>query len=187
MITDRIHACFNPRRPRGRRRDAAGQSPAQRTRVSIHAAREGGDRTAAATEHRAAVFQSTPPARAATQPARRSSMRDRDVSIHAAREGGDPGVVRCLRRCPSTTFQSTPPARAATRSRPLPHASGIEFQSTPPARAATLRIVPTVRQSRVSIHAAREGGDGVTRLALHGVAVSIHAAREGGDGSHLNH
>ena len=100
-------------------------------------------------------------------------------------------------------FQSTPPARAATllvATKP----QILLFQSTPPARAATSRPPERVGLLRVSIHAAREGGDGerpvspreqimfqstpparaatISPVVVHpGSEVSIHAAREGGD------
>ena len=42
----------------------------------------------------------------------------------------------------------------------------------------------TVIGQTISIHAAREGGDGAG-MAAHGtLSISIHAAREGGDGAH---
>ena len=57
------------------------------------------------------------------------------------------------------------------------------FQSTPPVKAATRTANAAHPQMRISIHAAREGGDFIQGLlALIGV-ISIHAAREGGDRS----
>ena len=35
---------------------------------------------------------------------------------------------------------------------------------------------------RISIHAAREGGDDIIPKTLDRITISIHAAREGGDG-----
>ena len=79
-------------------------------KISIHAAREGGDSSAASDGTRKHEFQSTPPVKAATQARNRDEMvvgisihaareggdglrsvdlRGRDISIHAAREGGD--------------------------------------------------------------------------------------------------
>ena len=55
------------------------------------------------------------------------------------------------------------------------------FQSTPPARAATLIVEAVVQCNRVSIHAARAGGDERISAAPPAVDVSIHAARAGGD------
>ena len=37
------------------------------------------------------------------------------------------------------------------------------------------------RLAEISIHAAREGGDCIRRNRIHGDRISIHAAREGGD------
>src|ERR1017187_2617071 len=56
---------FNPPRPGGRRQDRNRHRLA--VLVSIHAAREGGDTSATSATIEAALFQSTPPARAATQ------------------------------------------------------------------------------------------------------------------------
>ena len=55
------------------------------------------------------------------------------------------------------------------------------FQSTPPVKAATHKSLRTNGICRISIHAAREGGDcyGGAKTLLG--AISIHAAREGGD------
>ena len=55
------------------------------------------------------------------------------------------------------------------------------FQSTPPVKAATVATVSSYKSFRISIHAAREGGDldGLTFAELS--EISIHAAREGGD------
>ena len=64
---------FNPRRPRGRRRDHSSDCD-DCAIVSIHAAREGGD----------AALTALSPVVA--------------VSIHAAREGGDKGVTDCHRK-----------------------------------------------------------------------------------------
>ena len=57
-------------------------------RISIHAPREGGDATPASSDRRACVFQSTPPARGATE-AVSCAYETLVISIHAPREGGD--------------------------------------------------------------------------------------------------
>ena len=56
-------------------------------------------------------------------------------------------------------FQSTPPVKAATISnlKKLPNAL---FQSTPPVKAATYMCNKKSGNPAISIHAAREGGDG---------------------------
>src|ERR1022692_2786047 len=100
--------------------------------VSIHAPRRGGDVAWGVVKAPSGMFQSTPPARGATQPLRHnrqnppvsihapraggdhmgwSVLRPARVSIHAPRAGGDAGAVDPAR---VTLFQSTPPARGAT-------------------------------------------------------------------------
>ena len=56
------------------------------------------------------------------------------------------------------------------------------FQSTPPVKAATPCGGERTDDAFISIHAAREGGDGKA-IAADGKwgKISIHAAREGGD------
>ena len=80
------------------------------------------------------------------------------------------------------------------------------FQSTPPVKAATQPTMRNTQSGKISIHAAREGGD-VSVICTHGtsrfqstppvkaatlvfamlvflrIIISIHAAREGGDQS----
>ena len=49
-------------------------------------------------------------------------------------------------------------------------------------KAATFFIAHAVDIINISIHAAREGGDGFGNFLLcHAFEISIHAAREGGD------
>ena len=125
------------------------------SRISIHAAREGGDVTAvgalaspsfqstppvkAATSRTSAslasrIFQSTPPVKAATHawPACHIAL---FISIHAAREGGD--VRPYIKPRHPRLFQSTPPVKAATIAigATVPP---VGFQSTPPVKAATV-------------------------------------------------
>ncbi len=124
--------------------------------ISIHAAREGGDR-AAGRERNVAV-----------------------ISIHAAREGGDTSFYFSGGMCP--IFQSTPPVKAATFIRTRKNKNG-KFQSTPPVKAATQKVFPIFPISLISIHAAREGGDPKQIFVNRFLGISIHAAREGGDES----
>ena len=79
------------------------------------------------------IFQSTPPARGATQNQFRA-YRTHYISIHAPREGGD---LWC-------EDDST---------------SAERFQSTPPARGATESGIYCFTRVDISIHAPREGGD----------------------------
>ena len=48
-------------------------------------------------------------------------------------------------------------------------------------KAATRCGGRVLRLCRISIHAAREGGDALDSLYRKGYLISIHAAREGGD------
>ena len=171
--------CFNPRPPRGGRRELRDECR-DHVVVSIHAPRAEGDVHKGATGVSPASFQSTPPARRATwclrlmlmirqhlfqstPPARRattgsgSQPPQETVSIHAPRAEGDlAGHVKIVMRL---RFQSTPPARRATgglkRTAPAP-----SFQSTPPARRATrVRVLDGRPADHVSIHAPRAEGD----------------------------
>ena len=100
-------------------------------------------------------------------------------------------------------FQSTPPVKAATMLRVRQCLIWV-FQSTPPVKAATLPETYFACCAFISIHAAREGGDGLPNCSTKLFAafqstppvkaatarskiyhqyrlISIHAAREGGD------
>ena len=147
-------------------------------RISIHAAREGGDVNGTAARVFSKLFQSTPPVKAATAAALFSTQ-DRQISIHAAREGGD-------RKKSNNTANNSISIHAARE-------GGDSNQRHRDFRQA------------ISIHAAREGGDmfvPLFRLQTHGafqstppvkaatylpflkyfiIKISIHAAREGGD------
>ena len=59
------------------------------------------------------------------------------------------------------------------------------FQSTPPVKAATVTPRSEREKLKISIHAAREGGDIVIAVARNAGIISIHAAREGGDSNRL--
>ena len=58
----------------------------------------------------------------------------------------------------------------------------LVFQSTPPVKAATGYVYWLNPVTRISIHAAREGGDAAEIGGVINGYISIHAAREGGDG-----
>ena len=106
--------------------------------------------------HCIVVFQSTPPVKAATEAGVQLFVSLIEISIHAAREGGD----RLLRGHLATVkqFQSTPPVKAATNLK-FQALCTSAFQSTPPVKAATRKLRDRRRAGRISIHAAREGGD----------------------------
>ena len=115
---------FRPAPRRDGRRQRGG-----RQRVSIHAARAGGD--SGNTFTFALYIVSIHAARAGGDQVSGILCGTNKVSIHAARAGGDE---------PHQTEEAT------------------AFQSTPPARAAT-RLESGVIAWNVSIHAARAGGD----------------------------
>ena len=71
--------------------------------------------------------------------------------------------------------------KAATLTEEQAAAYELIFQSTPPVKAATLRLNAALSPDRISIHAAREGGDKLADIDKNSVSISIHAAREGGD------
>ena len=79
------------------------------------------------------------------------------ISIHAAREGGDADTA--IRDMSDNAFQSTPPVKAATIAELWFMPSTPRFQSTPPVKAATFQQRKGFVGLRISIHAAREGGD----------------------------
>ena len=135
-----------------------GQCPAN---ISIHAAREGGDWKAVDFRSRATI--SIHAAREGGDKNGKVATPQNDISIHAAREGGDVCTVCYLSH--AYRFQSTPPVKAATQVYNFLYCN-LLFQSTPPVKAATQAANPSRPQSKISIHAAREGGDGLRRRHL---------------------
>ena len=124
--------------------------------ISIHAPREGGDDDGSPAWQAFFQFQSTPPARGATQVGAFSDRKNA-ISIHAPREGGDnklnngdgAGLVISIH----APREGGDTHNGETQS---PHQL---FQSTPPARGATSYGVARVTVMLISIHAPREGGD----------------------------
>ena len=81
-----------------------------------------------------------------------------------------------------TEFLSTLPVRGATFPFLDPFAGQYGFLSTLPVRGATIDGRGVCVVSLISIHAPREGSDGVDFLCLfRGSCISIHAPREGSD------
>ena len=156
---------FNPRSPHGERRLFSivfvGISG-----ISIHAPRTGSDALILLGLLVEVLFQSTLPARGATNSYGIINNCKR-ISIHAPRTGSDDGRRRTSaaakdfnprsphgeRRPPRpalaipTKFQSTLPARGATRT-PDRNGGKKVFQSTLPARGATDRII--IRRANTS-------------------------------------
>ena len=169
--------------------------------ISIHALREEGDRVAAAQFFFDFLFLSTPSARRATC-CRRHRTGRRCISIHALREEGD-YASRSL-SLSVILFLSTPSARRATSSRKQAAWFRNYFYPRPP-RGGRPPLWRSLRASaKISIHALREEGDGITAVDFRGIAkflstpsarrattnscgltaflaISIHALREEGD------
>ena len=146
--------------------------------ISIHAPREGGDslvsdrltpvsyfnpRPPRGGRHEPRVqlsdsdlFQSTPPARGATDLVVFQTALTQ-ISIHAPREGGD--LAMSVGFIPARIFQSTPPARGATWPPRRPPRIRSDFNPRPPRggrHPLGLRVEVDIV---ISIHAPREGGD----------------------------
>ena len=102
------------------------------------------------------------------------------ISIHAPREGGDIAPNNSSLK-PNGNFNPRPP-RGGRPSNATIIYDYTEFQSTPPARGATASLDNKSKDTAISIHAPREGGDPKmqTRQQEH-FLISIHAPREGGD------
>ena len=146
--------------------------------ISIHAPREGGDIRNGAYADDKDGFQSTPPARGATEgsynemlygkfqstpPARGATSRPTftgrlcTISIHAPREGGD--CIITVSVCVTTPFQSTPPARGATTRQQRGKIPNAYFNPRPPRGGRRKQSIIFNGISFISIHAPREGGD----------------------------
>ena len=147
-----------------------------------------------------AIFQSTLPARGATQHlmnskhssthfnprsphGERRRWRDgnvsaRRISIHAPRTGSDTVAGCCLCRWKYFNPRSPHGERPSPmRWKPCPRA----FQSTLPARGATGAFQMSDALSMISIHAPRTGSDGIRERAAAPTEISIHAPRTGSD------
>ena len=195
-------AYFNPRSPRGERPPLSRWS-CRRFVISIHAPREGSDRSRAEYILGELKFQSTLPARGATV---------MPPQLVIAQYNFNPRSPRGERRRSSAKlvikwlFQSTLPARGATILILIFGVLIFTFQSTLPARGATGAKLRRTNYTRISIHAPREGSDekefrkmseriidfnprsprGERRISFYptyeGHHISIHAPREGSDG-----
>ena len=146
------------------------------------------------------LFQSTPPARGATNTDKKERLIS-DISIHAPREGGDLGLVRkaeSMRR-----FQSTPPARGATWTARPTTTLICYFNPRPPRGGRLYKLAGFNTQKDFNPRPPRGGRRVYHNLApltpgfqstppargatedwtdsAHSEGISIHAPREGGD------
>ena len=101
-------------------------------------------------------FQSTPPARGATRRRVCHPIRPA-ISIHAPREGGDSNCNGMDDL--DDAFQSTPPARGATTRARWRLCLRPHFNPRPPRGGRHRRPRVGHVETRISIHAPREGGD----------------------------
>ena len=168
---------FNPRSPHGERRapPMTSVSPPSVFQSTLPAR---GATDASHSSMRRFRFQSTLPARGATG-ARLDSAEVVGISIHAPRTGSD--VFGVGHTCRHGVFQSTLPARGATCIFPA-LCLHFPFQSTLPARGATLFRALRRAHIVISIHAPRTGSD-VPPAGRAGIVnhISIHAPRTGSD------
>ena len=123
-------------------------------------------------------FQSTPPARGATEH-RRQITNGIGISIHAPREGGDDSSADSAAK--AFLFQSTPPARGATGTKNRCRQDAKNFNPRPP-RGGRLLSKFTVNQNYNFNPRPPRGGRHVCGpYFFGGMVISIHAPREGGD------
>ena len=132
---------FNPRPPRGERRDRAADCAVAQLFQSTPSARRatGVWRTTPASN----TFQSTPSARRATRHVRRDGGQA-NISIHALREESDTYGRMLVPSC-------------------------VKFQSTPSARRATVHLCVRLPLKGISIHALREESDAIPPAASAGI------------------
>ena len=124
-------------------------------KITIHAPREGSDSIFCSRSIWSSRFQSTLPARGATD-LHLGAAGALVISIHAPREGSDSG---CPAWCSSAWHFNprSPRGERPWQSWPTPLWYG--FQSTLPARGATVSFVSLPGSNSISIHAPREGSD----------------------------
>ena len=179
-------ANFNPRFPRGKR-PKWGAVTCLKLQISIHASREGSDESMDELKAIATKFQSTLPAREATNINRivyniynfnpRFPRGKRlaaaglavgliSISIHASREGSDVVMHYVMRHSVLISIH------ASREGSDLPwHQSLFSmglFQSTLPAGEATAMHTGAHTKAEISIHASRGGSDGsLQRFTAH--------------------
>ena len=152
--TTRPH--FNPRSPHGER-------PTRMVRyccaelISIHAPRTGSDCKSRSKRLSKRTFQSTLPARGATDPLTNVAISCGSISIHAPRTGSDRNTSHTI----STQEHFNPRSPHGERHlQALKVVTDKAFQSTLPARGATGRSAgQLVDCTEISIHAPRTGSD----------------------------
>ena len=147
---------FNPRSPHGERRCTLLHLPSC-NRISIHAPRTGSDGNSFSPLCRSVPFQSTLPARGATNTLP-LDLRTTTISIHAPRTGSD------------------------SHQRPHQPPEDGDFNPRSPHGERRSASAHTRSGDSISIHAPRTGSDAAASSACHSdKEISIHAPRTGSD------
>ena len=192
---------FNPRSPRGERRIFLGRKWAP-GRISIHAPREGSDKSGRNICTGRSRFQSTLPARGATRVHCALWVWRRKISIHAPREGSD--AVRWALRPAAGQISIHAPREGSdlefvavkqVREDFNPRSPRGERPGRPLFRIRTGNFNPrSPRGERRNVWIASNrprtfqstlparGATGRSAVVLLAIRISIHAPREGSDG-----
>ena len=146
--------------------------------ISIHAPRTGSDRSFGTADVTDTEFQSTLPARGATQQAQQQSTQatisihaprtgsdffrcrhwqGQHISIHAPRTGSDQGDAG--ETCRPCDISIHAPRTGSDKACFVRESTTEAFQSTLPARGATTRSIEADGKREISIHAPRTGSD----------------------------
>ena len=192
-------AYFNPRSPHGERLRRAVQNKSPR-QISIHAPRTGSDPNTHPNNRFSTPFQSTLPARGATQPFFFVGVTSRFQSTLPARgatwlspfesrsasnfnprspHGERPTYISVEREGRRISIHA--PRTGSDRLIIGSPTDERRFQSTLPARGATSTRPRCTAHRAISIHAPRTGSDLSPGTGGHHEAISIHAPRTGSD------
>ena len=147
--------------------------------ISIHAPREGGDSDLAAIGHDHYIFQSTPPARGATNAASASASVTPNFNPRPPRGGRRSPCVSPIRAEP---FQSTPP-RGGRRHDYTAFLNPAAISIHAPARGATSAAWFSSAASCYFNPRPREGGDFSRLTTTFRMIISIHAPARGATAS----
>ena len=175
----RIDSYFNPRPPRGGRR-WTGAVCQGRGGISIHAPREGGDGNAVQAAAASTEFQSTPPARGAT--CRGAGAVRRTSHFNPRPPRGGRRVSASILKPLLFNFNPRPP-RGGRRRRIFQFRRNPYFNPRPPRGGRPIRTVCSCRVIRFQSTPPARGATYSRDMTLQGIVISIHAPREGGDTS----
>ena len=172
--------------------------------ISIHAPRTGSDCKSRSKRLSKRTFQSTLPARGATDPLTNVAISCGSISIHAPRTGSDwakrwtacglhgnfnPRSPHGERRIHTSAhlqanskFQSTLPARGATTKHMAHRRKFPYFNPRSPHGERPIVRVGDAISNAISIHAPRTGSDAIDAVYCHVGNISIHAPSTGSDG-----